>query len=96
MKKIFAMMFLFSAHAFASTSTLRTCNQYQAYCACFPAVPMEGFKLHIVEVCDGREEWFTSYDAPTFGTQEECLSATVTDPVCQELQSASSAHKGSL
>jgi hypothetical protein len=61
------------------------CKTYSIRCDCFPAVPLEGFKLHIVEKCDHQEEWSTEYYAPVFDAEQECRAATVTDPVCKSL-----------
>lgn len=65
-----------------------SCQTYSVRCDCFPAVPFEGFKLHIVETCDNKEEWSTDYSAPTFDTAEECAANTKTNPVCRSLAGA--------
>ena len=65
-----------------------SCQTYSVRCDCFPAVPFEGFKLHIVETCDNKEEWSTDYSAPTFDTAEECAANTKTNPVCLSLPGA--------
>lgn len=83
MKILFSITLLFSFHAFA---TQNSCQNYSVSCACFPNIPFEGFKLHIVEKCDSKEEWSTTYDAPTFETEAECLVGAKTDPVCKELE----------
>ncbi len=67
----------------------QSCQVYTARCDCFPAVPFEGHKLFIVETCDGKEEWTADYYAPTFDTDEECLIAAKTHPVCIDLQKPS-------
>lgn len=60
----------------------QSCQTYSVSCACFSAVPFEGFKLHIVEKCDAQETWHTTYDAPAFETEAQCEAATKTDPTC--------------
>lgn len=84
--KFLTLIFLFACSGNAAQKEVTpNCQTYSIRCDCFPAVPLEGFKLHIVEKCDGQEEWSTEYYAPTFETDLECREAIKTDSVCANL-----------
>lgn len=68
-----------------SLAIAQSCQNYSAHCDCFPAVPFEGHKMYVVEKCDGKEEWYTEYAAPTFDTDEACRAAIPNEPVCKNL-----------
>lgn len=84
MRKFFFtfLVVCFSVQALALSTD---CQKYTIHCECFSAVPLEGFKLHVVEKCDQEEEWSTDYYAPVFETEKECQQAVSTDPVCKSL-----------
>lgn len=63
-----------------------TCETYALRCDCFPNVPFEGYKLYVVETCNGKEEWSTEYAAPTFDSEAACRDGIQSDPFCQSLQ----------
>ncbi len=86
MKYLILALLFFASFGKAQIDYEANCQTYSIRCDCFPAVPLEGFKLHVVEKCDDKEEWSTEYYAPSFETDLECRSAIKTDPVCNNLK----------
>lgn len=85
MKSIISVLFFFVMTHAPMTSAAPICDTYSIRCDCFPNVPFEGFKLYVVEKCDGEEKWVTEFYAPTFDSEDQCRKAITTDTVCQHL-----------
>lgn len=64
----------------------QTCHNYLAECRCYPAVPFEGYKIHLVEKCDDQESAYSMYGEQTYDTQEQCDQAILVDADCQGLK----------
>lgn len=83
----FILVSLSMLTAFAlEISSPADCQQYSVRCECFPAAPFEGYKLYVVEKCDGEEKWHTDFNLPMFDSDAQCRESFATDPVCLSLK----------
>lgn len=61
-----------------------TCQNYSAQCACYPAVPFEGYQVYVTEICD-KAEGSIRYGEQVYDSKEQCDAWIAQDPNCQSL-----------
>ena len=68
-----------------SLALAQACQNFQAQCVCYPAVPFEGYQMFVTEKCDGRESSF-KYGETQYDSVELCQVAISQDHNCQSLE----------
>lgn len=64
----------------------QTCQVQIQECRCYPAVPFEGYQIHLYERCDDKEAAYKGYDERSYDTAEQCAEAVANDADCQNLK----------